>query len=411
MKKSTIITIVALAKYKSTIITIVAFAVGIAVLAAGFILLTDNQISADFKSLFTTTTTAPTTTTTTTQPARPTYDAMDLYNTDMSQYVLLGDYKGLTIETDQITITDEEIDSQIDFLLAIDGEYTKVREGQILEGVIFSFDFTGYLLKDDGTKDKAFDGGAGTDQLAYIDGDVLYTLSSNGIGSFIDGFAQGMINANVGDTLDLDITFPTDYQATDLAGKKTIFEIKINYIADTLFTDGWVKEYTQDLYKTCEEYRAFVKETIEDTIKNSNITLLWETIIKNSVITIPEQQFNYVYYSYRYQLEDYASMFGMTYEDFMKSGYAAYLLGNNSIVSDESLVNYVKEGLTYELVMLAIIQTENITASDEEYSIMLETLVEQMGKSEEEVLKVYSEEYIRQQLVLWKKLKLRIQML
>ena len=386
---------------KSTIITIVAFAVGIAVLAAGFILLTDNQISADFKSLFTTTTTAPTTTTTTTAP-RPTYDPMDLYNTDVSQYVLLGDYKGLTIETDQISISDEEAEFQIGLVLAIDGEFTKLREGQINEKSIFSFDYKGYFLKDDGTKDKAFDNGAGPDQLAYIDGDVLYTVSSNGISNFIDGFAQGMINTTVGDTFDLPITFPENYGVADLAGKKTVFEIKINYIADTLFTDGWVKEYTNDAYKTCDEYRTFVKETLNDTIKTSNTTLLWETIIDNAVITIPEQQFNYVYYSYRYQLEDYASMFGMTYEDFMKSGYAAYLLGNNSIVSDESLVNYVKEGLTYELVMLAIIQAENITASDEEYRIMLDSLIEQMGKSEEEVLKTYSEEYIRQQLVLQK---------
>ena len=94
---------------KSTIITIVAFVVGIIVLATGFILLTDNNIS---KNLFTTTTTTPTTTTTT-KPPRTQYNAMDLFNTDMSQYVTLGDYKGLTIETEQLEVSDEDVNWQI----------------------------------------------------------------------------------------------------------------------------------------------------------------------------------------------------------------------------------------------------------------------------------------------------------
>ena len=382
---------------KSTIITIVAFVIGIIVLATGFILLTDNNIS---KNLFTTTTTTPSTTTTT-KPPRTQYNAMDLFNTDMSQYVTLGDYKGLTIETEQLEVSDDEVEWQIGLVLAIQDEFTKIREGQISERVVFSFDFTGYLLKDDGTKDKAFDGGSGTNQLAYIEDNTLYTLSSSGIGSFIDGFAQGMLGASVGETLDLDITFPEDYQSADLKGKKTIFEVKINFIAKPEFSDGWVKEYTKDEYKTCDEYRAYIKETMEGIVKDSNLTLLWDQILENSVVTIPEEQFNYVYYSYRYQIEDYATMFGMSYEDFLSTGYGAYLLGV-SFTTDKELRDYVNEGLTYELVMVAIVQAEGIEASDEEYREMLDTLIEQMGKTEAEVLETYSEEYIREQLALQK---------
>ena len=382
---------------KSTIITIVAFVVGVIILATGFVLLTDNNIS---KKLFATTTTTPTTTTTT-KPPRTQYNAMDLFNTDMSQYVTLGDYKGLTIETEQLEVSDEDVNWQIGLVLAIQEEFTKIREGQISEKVVFSFDFTGYLLKDDGTKDKAFDGGSGTNQLAYIEDNTLYTLSSSGIGSFIDGFAQGMLNANVGETLNLDITFPEDYQAADLKGKKTIFEVKINFIAKPEFSDGWVKEYTKDEYKTCDEYSAYIKETMEGMVKDANITLLWKQILENSVVTIPEEQFNYVYYNYRYQIEDYATMFQMSYEDFLATGYGAYLLGF-SFTTDKELRDYVNEGLTYELIMVAIVQTEGIEASDEEYREMLDTLIEQMGKSEAEVLETYSEEYIRQQLALQK---------
>lgn len=383
---------------KSTIITIVAFVLGIIILGTGFVLLTDNNISKKFRELMNKTT-ASTTTTTTTKPPRDTYEPMDLFKEDISKYVTLGDYKNMIVETEQIEASDEEVDMQISIILAIQKEFVKEREGSIEEKVIFSFDFTGYLTKEDGTKDKAFNGGAGTDQLAYIDGDTLYTLSSQGVGTFIPGFAEGMLNAKVGDTLDLNITFPEDYHSADLKGKKTIFEVKINYIAKLNFTDGWVKEYTKEEQKTCDEYREYIKGLMNDMVKDSNTELLWSKITENAIINIPKQQFDYLYYNYRYQIEDYAAMFNMSYEDFFKSGYVSYLLGIN-VTTDEELVNYVNDNLKYQLIMLAIIQAEDIQATDEEYDIMLETLVEQTGKTEEEVLKQYSEEYIRQQIVL-----------
>ena len=383
---------------KSTIITIVAFVLGIIILGTGFVLLTDNNISKKFRELMNKTT-ASTTTTTTTKPPRDTYEPMDLFKEDISKYVTLGDYKNMTVETEQIEASDEDVQMQIDVILAIQKEFVKEREGSIEEKVIFSFDFTGYLTKEDGTKDKAFNGGAGTDQLAYIDGDTLYTLSSQGVGTFIPGFAEGMLNAKVGDTLDLNITFPEDYHSADLKGKKTIFEVKINYIAKLNFTDGWVKEYTKEEQKTCDEYREYIKGLMNDMVKDSNTELLWSKITENAIINIPKQQFDYLYYNYRYQIEDYAAMFNMSYEDFFKSGYVSYLLGIN-VTTDEELVNYVNDNLKYQLIMLAIIQAEDIQATDEEYDIMLETLVEQTGKTEEEVLKQYSEEYIRQQIVL-----------
>ena len=383
---------------KSTIITIVAFVLGIIILGTGFVLLTDNNISKKFRELMNKTT-ASTTTTTTTKPPRDTYEPMDLFKEDISKYVTLGDYKNMIVETEQIEASDEEVDMQISIILAIQKEFTKIREGNIGEKVIFSFDFTGYLTKEDGTKDKAFDGGAGTDQLAYIDGDTLYTLSSQGVGTFIPGFAEGMLNAKVGDTLDLNITFPEDYHSADLKGKKTIFEVKINYIAKLNFTDGWVKEYTKEEQKTCDEYREYIKGLMNDMVKDSNTELLWSKITENAIINIPKQQFDYLYYNYRYQIEDYAAMLNMSYEDFFKSGYVSYLLGIN-LSTDAELINYVNDNLKYQLIMLAIIQAEDIKATDEEYDIMLETLVEQTGKTEEEVLKQYSEEYIRQQIVL-----------
>lgn len=378
---------------KSTIIVIVAFALGVILLATGFILLTDNNIS---RALFTTkaeeTTTTPATTTT-----RPKYDAMDLFNTDITKYVTLGDYKGLTIEVEQMEASDEEVEFYINQILCVEGESTKIREGVIAEQMIFNFDYTGYYRNDDGTRGTAFSGGTGTNQLAYIKDDVLYTLSSSGVGTFIDGFAQGILGQNVGETFDIVVTFPEDYQSADLKGKTVIFEIKLNHIAEGNFTDGWVKEYSKGEQATCDEYRAYVKETINNTLKDNNINLLWAKIIENAVVVeIPDQEYNYWYYYFREQVEYYQMMYQMygmnyTYEQ---------MLAMFGFADDKALQDYAKEIVIEELITFAIIQAEGIEATDEEYRVMLDTLMEQMGKSEEEVLKTYDEKTIRQQIIL-----------
>ena len=114
---------------KSTIITIIFFALGIIVLAVGFILLTDNNIS---NSLF------PTTTTTTTGGGKPDPELkpMDFFKTDISEYITLGQYEGLEIEVESIGIDDEYLASQIDRLLISSGKYTKLFEGTVTEGMV-----------------------------------------------------------------------------------------------------------------------------------------------------------------------------------------------------------------------------------------------------------------------------------
>ena len=374
---------------KSTIITIVAFVVGVIVLATAFILLTPNNIS---NGLFHKTTTEGDagadidTTTVTTQ--RVNYQALDYSSINLSDYVTLGAYKGFTIEVDQLEATEEEIDMQIDFILILNNAFNKIEQGTISESDVFSFDFTGYFANEDGSKGLPFSGGAGKNQLAYIEGNTLFTVSTSGIGSFIDGFAQGMINKNIGDTLEIPITFPDNYSA-DMAGKKTIFEVKINYIADPAFTDEWVNKSTEGELKTCEEYREYIRGAINDIIDESNQALLWNEIISAAKVTIPEQQFNYLYYTeYRYMFEDYATMFGMTYDQFLQSGYAAYFTGVE-IYSDSALISYVNQSITNELILRAIIEAEGIEVTDEIYNAFMETLMEKTGKTEAELLTEY----------------------
>ena len=379
---------------KSTIITIVCFALGIFVLTAGFVLLTDNEISKGFKDLFTTTTTNG-------GGDNTVYEPMDFFDVDVSEYLTLGQYKDLVVEVDRIEVSQEEIDTQIMILLAQKNEFTKVREGTITEKVIFSFDYTGYYKKSDGTRGDAFSGGADTDQLAYIDGDVFVTVDTDKTGTFIDGFAQGILGATVGSTFTIDVTFPTNYGGS-MAGQNVEFEIKVNYIAETHFTDAWVKAYTSDQYKTTDEFVQYLKDSINADIKDANLESIWLAIAEKATLDkIPQQQYDYIYHAMKDEVEGYVIY--SQYYFGQQLDYAGVLvqLGFKDEAEFEKYVDeYAKAYIKSELVIYAVLQAENIGVSDEEYRIFMDSLIESTGKTEAELLEKYGEEEIRRAVMM-----------
>ena len=363
---------------KSTIITVVAFALGLAVLAGGFVLFTENNIS---DKLFATTTT----TTTTTAPA-DTYEPIDYSQVDVKQYIQLGQYKDITVEVESLSASDELINEQIDMMLISNGEIEEVTSGAINEGTIFSFDFTGYL---DGV---AFEGGAGTDTLAYIENNVLYIVSGS---TFIDGFAQGMLGANVGDELSLDIKFPDNYGNAELAGKSTVFEVKINYIAKAAnLTDDLINEMTDGAYKTAAEFRAYAKEYFDASIVSYNQSIAWDQVLSNSVFTIDPAEKKYYYDSIYDEITIYAQMYSMTASDFLGMGGASYVLGIE-IYSLAELDEYVDSYIKEMILMAAIIAEESLEVTEDEFNTFVDSVIESTGGTREELIEQYGEEYIK----------------
>lgn len=380
---------------KSTIITIVCFAIGVLLLAGCFVLFTDNNIS---NKLFTTTTTTTTTAPTggDTEPKQE-YAPMDFTKEDISKYITLGQYKGLEVEVDQLTVSESEIDFQIYLLLCQKGEHMKNRDtsGKIAEKLIFNFDFTGYFVNDDGTIGEAFEGGAGTDQLAYIDGTNFFTVISTGTNGFIDGFAQGMLGMRVGETKKIDITFPADYYNADMAGKKTVFEVKVNYIANTEFTDTLADYVSNGQYKTVKEYRDYLRKSVNTQLENLNNQLIWSKALENvTVIEIPQQHYDYVYYSYAEQLQSYADMMGMSLDDFLKTGYGAAYFRINAY-SLEQFKALVNEMVKEEIFIQAVINAEQFEMTEEEYNEVLDDLIEELGTTVEQLYADYTEDFIR----------------
>lgn len=370
---------------KSTIITIIAFVVATILLTVGFILFTENNISKNLFSTETTTTTGSGTTSTTGNAGGndPEYEAMDFFKEDVSKYVTLGQYKDLSVAVDQLEVSDEYVMQQINLVLFNAAEFTEVKEGVVEEGVVFNFDFKGYI------NGVPFEGGSGTNKNAYIDGDQFILTTGT---PFIDGFAQGVLGARVGEPIEVHTTFPEDYHEADFAGKEAIFKVTVNYIAKTELTDAWVEKSTNGEYKTTAEYVEFVKEYFNDEIATANVNAIWTAIVDHATfIEIPKQEFDFFYNDYREYIEYYAMMMGTNYDNMLKQfGFD----------DDAALQEYVNNIIKEELVVFAIIQAEQMEASDEEYAAMMKTLVDNTGKTEQEILEQYTEEYIRQQIVL-----------
>lgn len=377
---------------RSTIITIIAFAVGIIVLTLGFVLLTDNNLFPKE------TTTESTTTTTGSESTEPEYEPMDFSTVDVSKYVTLGAYKGLTVNVDVTEAPEREVELYIALQLFDEKKFTKREEGTVAECDIFNFDYSGwyYIIDADGEKTKyKFDGGTAQGSNAYINDGDFCVITESGVSTFIEGFAEGMLGAKVGEEFDIAATFPETYTASpELAGMKVNFTVKVNYIAEPETTDENISEYTNGDYTTFEAYRAFVSEYLTYSIQQNNITSLWTEVRNNATFSeLPEQEVEYWYNAFKDEIEYYVYMYSLygysyTYET---------LLAELGFENDDALKEYAESIVKDELVTYAVIQTEGIEINDEEYEYYLNVKAKFSGSSREDILKNYTEEQLREE--------------
>ncbi len=178
-------------------------------------------------------------------------DMKYLKDFDPSKYVTLGNYKGMNITIAKNEVTDEDVESYINYLLSANESYIDITDRDVAQnGDVANIDYTG---KKDGV---AFDGGTATG----------YDLNL-GSGVFIDGFEDGVVGMKVGETKDLNLKFPENYANEELAGADVVFTVKLNSIKEAVIpelTDEYVKSLDNGL-ATVEEYKADIRKTMEDS--------------------------------------------------------------------------------------------------------------------------------------------------
>jgi len=262
--------------------------------------------------------------------------------------VKLGEYKGIEYEEETIEVTEEEVDEELKRLQERHAELVLKEEGKVEEGNTVVIDFEGFI------DDEPFEGGKGEN----------YSLEI-GSGHFIPGFEEQLIGKEAGEEVEVNVTFPEDYHAKDLAGKDAVFKVKIHEIKEKQvpeLDDEFAKD-VDDEVETLAELREKKEKEIRERKQREYENKIRETIIEkvteNAEIDIPEAMINTELDNMLREFEQTVQMQGMTMDMYYEmSGQDEEKLREHM---KEDAEKRVKTNLTLE----AIFEAENLEVSEE----------------------------------------------
>ena len=294
--------------------------------------------------------------------------------------VTLGEYKGVEVTKAEAVVTDEDVENELTAARKKNGRLIDVEDGTIEDGDNTIIDFTGYI------DDKTFDGGAGTDYPLVI-----------GSHSFIEGFEDQLIGKKKGETCDVNVTFPAEYHADELAGKPakfvvTIKEVKRNELPE--LNDEFASEVSD--FDTLDEYKADIRKKLQEKkeqdakVENENNVI--EKVVENAQMELPQPM---VDTQAREMVENYARRLqsqGLNINDYMK------YTGMTPEKLMEQMRPEAEKRIKTRLVLEKVVEVENVEVSDEKldeqineiaasYKLEGAKLKEMMGEREKEQIR------------------------
>ncbi len=288
--------------------------------------------------------------------------------------VTLGDYKGLTVEVEKQVVTDADVDERIEEDRKKGARTIDVEDRPVADGDTVNLDYAGTV---DGV---AFAGGTAEGQTLVI-----------GSHQFIPGFEEQMVGMNIGEEKDLNVKFPEEYHAEDLAGKDAVFHVKVNSISKVEMPeldDDFAADVSE--FNTFADYKAsIVKELEERAEKNNEVTVenaLVEKAIANASMDIPEAMINeQLDYMVR-EMQMRMAYQGLRMEDYLK--YTGQTMDQvRGMYYEEA-----KKRVTIELTLNAIRKVEGVEPTEEEVEKQIADQAERMGKDVEEFKKTLTDE-------------------
>ena len=295
--------------------------------------------------------------------------------------VELGKYKGIEVEKADLTVTEDEINADLETARNQNSRTITVEDRAVENGDIATIDYEGFV---DGV---AFEGGKGENHPLEI-----------GSHSFIDGFEDQIIGKNINDEFDVNVTFPTEYHAKELAGKPAVFKVKVNGIKRKELpelNDDFASEVSE--FDTLEEYKADVKKKIaerkEKAAQAAKSDAVIEKIIEDAKMDIPAAM---VEQQKRQMIEDFAQrlqMQGLSLEQYMQ------FTGMTPAQFMETMTPQAEKNIKSRLVLEAVAKAEKIEVSDEELDKEFENMAAQyqmdvakvkeiLGASEQDSIKM-----------------------
>ena len=294
--------------------------------------------------------------------------------------VTLGKYKGVKVDKIEVKVTDEEVDAEINRERESNARTINVEDRAVKDGDMTVIDFEGFV---DGV---AFEGGKGENHSLTI-----------GSGSFIPGFEEGLIGAELNKETEVNVTFPEDYHAAELAGKPAVFKCKIHEIKAKEYAE-LDDEFAKDVsdFDTLDEFKADIRAKLEESAKNAADAKLdadiTDAVIEKLEGEIPDAMINNRVddlvrdweYRNRYQ--------GITVADYLK-------FTNTTIEQfKENFKEPAAKQVKLRLALEKIAQIENVAVTDEDVEKEYAEMAENYKMELDKVKALVAEEALRKDL-------------
>ncbi len=303
--------------------------------------------------------------------------------------VTLGKYKGIEIDKIDIAVTDEEIDAAIDKERENNARTISVEDRAVQDGDMTTLDFEGFV---DG---KSFEGGKGEN--------YPLTIGSN---TFIPGFEEQLIGAEIDREVEVNVTFPEDYQAEELAGKPAVFKCTIREIKEKelpTLDDEFASEVSE--FDTLAEYREDVKKNLAEKkveeARSKKEEIVVNAIIEDAQMDIPEAMLTTQQQQMADEFAQRIRMQGITIEQYFQ------FTGLTKEAFLEQMKPQADQRIKYRLVLEAVAKAENLEASEEEYTEEIKKMAESYRMTEEkltEMISTFEEKAIKEDLCVKKAL-------
>ena len=293
--------------------------------------------------------------------------------------VTLGEYKGYPEEKTVVEVTEEEVNAELEKVREQNSRMITIEDRPVADKDIAVIDFEGFV---DGV---AFDGGKGEDYSLVI-----------GSHSFIDTFEEQLIGKNIGEDVEVNVTFPEEYQVKSLAGKPALFKVKIKEIKEKelpALDDDFAQDVSE--FDTLAEYKEDIKKTVlerkEKAAKTAKEDAVVDKLIENATMDVPDAM---VATQKRQMAEEFAQrlqMQGLSLEQYFQ------FTGMNANGFLETLEPQALKRIQSRLVLEAVVKAENITVSEEEidkqfadmaaaYQMEVDKLKDLIGDKEKEAM-------------------------
>ena len=283
----------------------------------------------------------------------------------------LGKYKGVEVEKTDVTVSDEEVDAELAAEQEKNASYNEITDRPVADGDKINLNFEGFV---DGV---AFEGGKGED----------YPLTI-GSGSLIPGFEEQLVGAEIGKEIEVNVTFPENYQSAELAGKPAVFKCTVLKITEKVLPE-LNDEFADDVseFSTLEEYKADIRKNLEvkkeEKARTEKENKVIDAIIADSEIEIPEPML-------KAQQEQIVDEFAQRLQSqgLNIDQYFSYIGGSREKMMEE-VKDQADKRIRTRLVLEEIVKAENIVATDEDFEVELGKLAEAYGTDLDTIKKIF----------------------